>query len=208
MPPSIDVLTSSSAPAWPTAPMALKSPRPSPNVMVPKQSFETRRPVFPSVAYCMGRLSSEPAFGSRPDLSSLIDWLLLPVAHQHVAAGGRELWAIFLQAGQNGKIALIHQLAAEVLHVARASLLLLLGAAMSKDAGRNRNRQQRECQENLVHCWLPSDFRVFNAVELQSAVHSIAIAWSFPASGEARRNSSTSGSTASDSSIISLKSSI
>src|SRR5882757_3693965 len=53
MPPSIDVLTSSSAPAWPTALMALKSPLPSPNVMVPKQSFETRRPVLPSVAYCM-----------------------------------------------------------------------------------------------------------------------------------------------------------
>src|SRR5712664_2239011 len=53
MPPSIDVLTSSSAPAWPTAPMALKYPLPSPNVMVPKQSFETRRPVLPSVAYSM-----------------------------------------------------------------------------------------------------------------------------------------------------------
>src|SRR5882757_1501067 len=53
MPPSIDVLTSSSAPAWPTALMALKSPLPSPNVMVPKQSFETRRPVLPSIAYSM-----------------------------------------------------------------------------------------------------------------------------------------------------------
>src|ERR1700682_1851058 len=53
MPPSIDVLTSSSAPAWPTALMALKSPLPSPNVMVPKQSFETKRPVLPSVAYSM-----------------------------------------------------------------------------------------------------------------------------------------------------------
>src|ERR1700682_1479582 len=53
MPPSIDVLTSSSAPAWPTALMALKSPLPSPNVMVPKQNLETRRPVLPSVAYSM-----------------------------------------------------------------------------------------------------------------------------------------------------------
>src|ERR1700722_5155459 len=51
MPPSIDVLTSSSAAAWPTALMALKSPLPSPNVMVPKQSLETKRPVLPSVAY-------------------------------------------------------------------------------------------------------------------------------------------------------------
>src|SRR6267143_1563165 len=33
--------------------MALKRPLPSPNVMVPKQSFETRRPVLPSVAYSM-----------------------------------------------------------------------------------------------------------------------------------------------------------
>src|ERR1700730_5093516 len=53
MPPSIDVLTSSSAPAWPTLLMALKIPLPSPNVMVPKQSLETRRPVLPSVAYSM-----------------------------------------------------------------------------------------------------------------------------------------------------------
>src|ERR1700686_3106582 len=53
MPPPIDVLTSSSAPAWPTPLMSLKSPLPSPNVMVPKQSFETRRPVLPSVAYSM-----------------------------------------------------------------------------------------------------------------------------------------------------------
>src|SRR5260221_2787320 len=53
MPPSIDVLTSSSAPAWPTALMPLKIPLPSPNVMVPKQSFEPRRSVLPSVAYSM-----------------------------------------------------------------------------------------------------------------------------------------------------------
>src|SRR5882724_10832176 len=53
MPPSIDVLTSSSAVAWPTALMALKSPLPSPNVMVPKQNLETRRPVLPSAAYSM-----------------------------------------------------------------------------------------------------------------------------------------------------------
>src|SRR5580693_6144544 len=53
MPPSIDVLTSSSASAWPTELMPLKRPLPSPNVMVPKQSFETRRPVLPSVAYSM-----------------------------------------------------------------------------------------------------------------------------------------------------------
>src|ERR1700687_2731157 len=53
MPPSIDVLTSSSAPAWPTELMPLKRTLPSPNVMVPKQSFETSRPVLPSAAYSM-----------------------------------------------------------------------------------------------------------------------------------------------------------
>src|ERR1700736_217913 len=53
MPPSIDVLISSSASDWPTVLMALKRPLPAPNVMVPKQSFETRRPVLPSVAYSM-----------------------------------------------------------------------------------------------------------------------------------------------------------
>jgi hypothetical protein len=31
----------------------LEEPLPSPNVMVPKQSFETMRPVLPSVAYSM-----------------------------------------------------------------------------------------------------------------------------------------------------------
>src|ERR1700722_3210263 len=53
MPPSIDVLTSSSAADWPTVLMPWKRPLPSPNVMVPKQRFETRRPVLPSVAYSM-----------------------------------------------------------------------------------------------------------------------------------------------------------
>src|SRR6202040_1790289 len=48
---SIALLTNSSAPAWSTPLSALKSPLPSPNVMVPKQSFETRSPVLPSVEY-------------------------------------------------------------------------------------------------------------------------------------------------------------
>src|ERR1700692_3924742 len=53
MPPSIEALTISSAPSWSTALIALKRPLPSPNVIVPKQSLETRRPVLPSVAYSM-----------------------------------------------------------------------------------------------------------------------------------------------------------
>src|ERR1700674_3719428 len=74
MPPSIDVLTSSSAPAWSTALMALKSPLPSPNVMVPKQSFETRRPVLPSVAYSMmpSILRVLALYGRRPGRSALV----------------------------------------------------------------------------------------------------------------------------------------
>src|SRR6266404_8823351 len=76
---------------------------------------------------------------------------LLPVADQHVAARGRKLRTIFLEAGQNGEVALIHQLAAETLHVAGACLLLLICAAMSEGGGRNRDRQQDKCQENFVH---------------------------------------------------------
>src|SRR6266404_6274066 len=75
---------------------------------------------------------------------------LLPVADQHVAARGRKLRTIFLEAGQNGEVALIHQLAAETLHVAGACLLLLLRAAMSQGY-RNRDRQQDERQENFLH---------------------------------------------------------
>ena len=59
---------------------------------------------------------------------------LLPVTDQHIAAGGTKLWTIFLQASQDSKIALIHQLTAETLHVARASLLLLISAAVSEGA--------------------------------------------------------------------------
>src|SRR5712671_5501625 len=79
-------------------------------------------------------------------------WLLLPVVDQHLTTGCGQLWTIFLKTSQNGEIALIHQLAAETLDIARAGLLLLLCAAMSKGAGRNRNRQQGECQESFVHC--------------------------------------------------------
>src|ERR1700732_1097266 len=73
------------------------------------------------------------AFGSRHDRSSSIDRSLLPVADQHVAAGRRELWTIFLEAGQNGQVALIHQLATETVDGGRASLLPLVRCAMHKD---------------------------------------------------------------------------
>jgi len=76
---------------------------------------------------------------------------LLPVADEHIAARAGQLLTIFLEASQNGKIALIHQLVAEALDVARACLLLLIRAAVSQGASRNRDRQQRECQEEFVH---------------------------------------------------------
>jgi hypothetical protein len=184
---------------------AREEPPRSPNLMVPKQSFETMRPVLPSVAYSMAfaflviakfpspeavgrwhvpfemegvvdlvgsvwplrrrhrRREGSPgvvlcsnvgsyAVGSRHDRSRFIDRSLLPVADQHVAARGRKLWTIFLEARQNGKIALINQLAAETLHVGRASLLLLVRAAMSQSAGPSQNRQQDKRQVEFTHC--------------------------------------------------------
>jgi hypothetical protein len=79
-------------------------------------------------------------------------WLLLAVVDQHLTTGHGQFLTIILETSQNGEIALIHQLAAETLDIARAGLLLLLCAAVSKGAGRNRNRQQGECQENFLHC--------------------------------------------------------
>src|SRR5258705_8455148 len=102
-----------------------------------------------------------------------IDRSLLPVADQHGAARGRELWTVFLEAGQNGEIALGQQLAAETMHVRCASLLVLFRAAMRKGAGRNRNRQQDERQEEFVHCDTPSDFHHCNGYGVRNAVHSI-----------------------------------
>src|SRR5882672_10547028 len=81
-----------------------------------------------------------------------IDRSLLPVADQHIAARGGKLWTIFLEAGQNGKIALIHQLAAVTLDVALACLLLLVCTRTSKGTGRNRDRKQDDRHEKFVHC--------------------------------------------------------
>src|ERR1700751_5515449 len=99
----------------------------------------------------------------------------------------RKLGAIVLEAGQNGKIALIHQLAAETPDVAGASLLLLLRTAMSKRASRDRDRQQDERDEELLH--FVDSFRLQTlSVSLgRNAVHSITIAWSLsPAAGALR----------------------
>src|SRR6266478_7462835 len=88
---------------------------------------------------------------SRHDRSSLIARPLLPVTEQHMAAGGTQLWTIFLEASQNGKIALIHQLAAETLYIGCASPLLLVRPAVRKGAGRNRDTEQEKRHEEFVH---------------------------------------------------------
>jgi hypothetical protein len=101
---------------------------------------------------------------------------LLPVTDQHMAAGGTELWTIFLEAGQYGKIALIHQLAAETLHVAYASLLVLIGPAVSEGANGNRDIQQEKRHQEFVHCVSSFRFQATSAIVGHAAVHSITIA--------------------------------
>src|SRR5437867_12803203 len=61
MPPSIEALTSSSAPFWSTAPMTLYNPSPPPKIMVPKERRETRSPVLPRVLYSIFVLSLREA---------------------------------------------------------------------------------------------------------------------------------------------------
>jgi|SRR5947209_8120256 len=148
------------------------------------------------------------AFGERHGRFSLIDYRLLPVTDQHIAAGRTKLWAIFLEASQDSKIAPIHQLAAEALHVASASLLVLIGPAVSEGANGNRDIQQEKCHQELVHCVSSFRFRATSAIVSHAAVHSITIAWSFPSADGALRSSRTSGIAASERIIINLKSSI
>ena len=53
----------------------------------------------------------------------------MPVADQHLIAGGRQPGAVLLQTSQNGEIALIDHRAAEALDVARTGPLFLRRAA-------------------------------------------------------------------------------
>src|SRR5580658_8729841 len=55
--------------------------------------------------------------------------ILLPVVLQHLIACFADLGTIFLEAGQNGEIALIDQLAAEALNISGTSFLLFRRAA-------------------------------------------------------------------------------
>src|ERR1700754_4681069 len=51
MPASTLARTRSSASGWPTSPICLYTPCPLPNVIVPRQSWETSRPVLPRGLY-------------------------------------------------------------------------------------------------------------------------------------------------------------
>ena len=66
---------------------------------------------------------------------------LLPVVFQHLIAGGGDLGAILLQAGEDGEVALIDHRTAKALHVAGASLLFFRrSAALLLGEGIRRNR--------------------------------------------------------------------
>jgi hypothetical protein len=65
---------------------------------------------------------------------------LLTVALQDLGASRRKLLAIFLQAGKDGEVALIHHGTAMPLHVAGASFLLVYRAAMLRE-GRGGERE-------------------------------------------------------------------
>ncbi|PPQ19383.1 hypothetical protein CV770_10890 [Bradyrhizobium sp. AC87j1] len=82
---------------------------------------------------------------------------LLVVGLQDLVAGLRDLGPVLLETGQDGEIALVDDRAAELLHVARAGLLLGVRAAPCLGKGRRRKgcRQQGESDEKLTHC-IPS----------------------------------------------------
>jgi hypothetical protein len=90
---------------------------------------------------------------------------LLPVVLENLVAGSAYLGTMFLQARQDGEIALIDHRTAEFLHVAGAGLLLFRRSAallLGNGSRRNRDRQQGECKEKFTHR-IPS-FRQQNPV--------------------------------------------
>ncbi|BAC48265.1 bll3000 [Bradyrhizobium diazoefficiens USDA 110] len=82
---------------------------------------------------------------------------LLVVVLQNLVAGLRDLGPVLLQAGQDGEIALIDDRTAELLHIARAGLLLGVRATplLGKCRRGKGRRQQGESDEKLTHC-IPS----------------------------------------------------
>ncbi|MGB8604941.1 hypothetical protein [Bradyrhizobium sp.] len=63
---------------------------------------------------------------------------------QHLKARMTQFLAVLLQAGQNGKIALINHLAAEANRIPRTSLFVLLAAAVLRQREINAGNQQDE----------------------------------------------------------------
>src|SRR4029453_8415390 len=82
---------------------------------------------------------------------------LLAVVLENLVAGRADLRAVFLEAGQDGEIALVNHRTAELLHVAVTGLLLLRCSAprwlrlLGEGSGRSRERQQGECEERFAH---------------------------------------------------------
>jgi hypothetical protein len=80
---------------------------------------------------------------------------LLAVADQNGVTGLGDFRAVLLQAGQNDEIALIHDLATELLHVARTGSLFLRGAAalglLREGAGRRCHQEHGGDQGKFKH---------------------------------------------------------
>ena len=90
--------------------------------------------------------------------------VLLPVVFQHLVASRGQLGTILLKAGQDGQIALIYHRATEALNIARASLLLLRGAAtlLLLGIGRGGNRQRQQGKASGVMADYSAAFRIAN----------------------------------------------
>jgi hypothetical protein len=85
-------------------------------------------------------------------------WGLLPVAYQDLIAGIGQLGTIVLQAGQHGKVVLVHHRATVFLNIAGAGLLFLrcAGALLrwswfGQGSGGSRQRQQSYYKQKTTH---------------------------------------------------------
>src|SRR6476469_9588831 len=80
---------------------------------------------------------------------------LLAVVLENLVAGRADLGAIFLEARQDGEVALVDDRAAVLLDVAGTGLLLVRRSAalllLGEGSGRSRERQQGECEEKFTH---------------------------------------------------------
>ena len=80
---------------------------------------------------------------------------LLAVVLENLVAGRADLGPMFLEARQNGEVALVDDRAAVLLDVAGTGLLLVCRSAalllLGEGPGRSRERQQGECEEKFTH---------------------------------------------------------